>query len=55
VRLAIGQLYDYLRFVPEATGRLLLPEEPSDDVKRLIRSCGFGLTYRRLGSWINEA
>ena len=54
VRLAIGQLLDYLRFVPEATGVILLPDEPTPDVKRLIHSVGFELTFRRLGSWITE-
>ena len=54
VRLAIGQLLDYLRFVPDARGRLLLPEEPNPDIKRLIHSCGFGLAFRRLGTWIIE-
>lgn len=55
VRLAIGQLLDYLRFASEASGRILLPDEPSPDVKRLIRSVGFGLVYRKLGSWVIEA
>lgn len=54
VRLAIGQLLDYLRFIADVRGCLLLPDEPSEDVKLLIRSCGFGLVYRRLGSWIIE-
>lgn len=52
VRLAIGQLLDYLRFAPDASGSILLPDEPTPDVKRLIQSVGFGLVYRRLGSWV---
>lgn len=52
VRLAIGQLLDYLRFAPDASGSILLPDAPSDDVKRLIRAVGFGLVYRKLGSWV---
>ncbi|GAA2124719.1 hypothetical protein GCM10009843_21670 [Nocardioides bigeumensis] len=55
VRLAVGQLLDYLRFVPKASGSVLLPEEPSGDVKLLIQSVGFGLVYRNLGSWVVEA
>lgn len=54
VRLAIGQLLDYLRFAPEASGSILLPDEPTTDVKRLVHSVGFGLTYRKLGSWVTE-
>lgn len=54
VRLGVGQLMDYLRFMPGVTGALLLPAEPSADLKALIRSCGFGVTYRRLGSWVAE-
>lgn len=52
VRLGIGQLLDYLRFVPGATGCLLLPSEPSDDIKSLIKSCRLGVTYKGLGSWL---
>lgn len=52
VRLGIGQLMDYLRFLPEARGALLLPEEPEADLKSLIASCGFGLVYRSLGQWV---
>lgn len=51
VRLGIGQLMDYLRFLPEARGALLLPEEPAPDLRSLIASCGFGLAYRALGQW----
>lgn len=54
IRLGVGQILDYLRFLPEARGRLLLPEEPSADLKQLVKSCALGLAYRRLGSWIIE-
>lgn len=54
VRLAVGQLLDYLRFTTEASGSILLPDEPTPDIKRLIQSVGFGLVYRKLGSWIIE-
>lgn len=54
VRLAVGQLLDYLRFTSEASGCILLPDEPTHDVKRLIQSVGFGLVYRKLGSWVVE-
>ncbi|KQP66900.1 hypothetical protein [Nocardioides sp. Leaf285] len=55
VRLAIGQLLDYLRFVDGLAGSILLPNEPSPDVKRLIWSVGFTVTYRQLGTWITQA
>lgn len=54
IRLGIGQILDYLRFLPEARGRLLLPQEPAPDLKLLIKSCGLGLAYPDLGSWIIE-
>lgn len=51
VRLALGQLWDYLRFLPGFTGSLLLTEEPTPDVRRLVKSAGFGLVYKKLGTW----
>jgi 5-methylcytosine-specific restriction protein A len=47
VRLAIGQLLDYRRFVPvnEIRLTLLLPSEPSEDLKDLIRSCGMSCVW----------
>lgn len=51
VRLAVGQILDYLRFVPGAHGRILLPERPAIDVARFVHTCGLGLTYWHLGSW----
>lgn len=54
VRLGIGQVLDYLRFLPNVRGRLLLPSEPTSDLKHLIKSCELGLAYRRLGSWVIE-
>jgi hypothetical protein len=55
VRLGVGQLFDYLRFMPQATtGALLLPAEPSADVKQLVQHCGFRLVYRQLGSWVDS-
>lgn len=45
VRLAVGQLLDYLRFTPDAKGSLLLPSRPSPDLVAFIGACGFGLVY----------
>lgn len=54
VRLAIGQLIDYLRFLPLASGGILLQAEPSPDLKELVWAAGFSVTYRRGGEWITE-
>src|SRR5699024_10941841 len=51
VRLGVEQLLDYLRFLPDATGALLLPAEPSADLRAFLRACGLGLAYKKLGSW----
>lgn len=52
IGLGIGQILDYLRFAPRVTGRLLLPEEPSDDLKSLITACGLSYTDRKPGTGI---
>jgi len=53
IRLGIGQILDYLRFIPDAKGALLLPTQPSADLQALISSCGLGLVYKNLGSWVS--
>lgn len=46
VRMAIGQLLDYRRFiVPSPTCAVLLPVRPPQDLVDLIHSCGFTLVY----------
>jgi hypothetical protein len=48
VRLAIGQLLDYRRFVnrPSATDlAVLLPEEPSAHVRELLKACDILLLW----------
>jgi len=53
IRLAIGQLQDYLRFLPAMKARILLPEAPIIDLEDLILHCGFGLAYvSDDGEWI---
>lgn len=52
VRLAVGQLLDYLRFLPEAGGAVLLPDEPTYDLQKFVAACGLGLTYPSEGGWI---
>lgn len=54
IRLGVGQVLDYLRFLPNARGRLLLPDEPTSDLKAYITSCGLSYSYRKLGSWITS-
>jgi hypothetical protein len=52
IRLAVGQLLDYLRFLPEAGGAILLPDEPTYDLQSFVAACGLGLTYPSEGGWI---
>jgi hypothetical protein len=40
IRLAVGQLYDYGRFAPEAARAVLLPERPRPDLEALLSSSG---------------
>jgi hypothetical protein len=54
IRLAAGQLLDYLRFLPKTEGFLLLPSEPSKDLVAFIHSCGFGLVYESEDEWIER-
>ncbi|MYQ99970.1 hypothetical protein [Streptomyces sp. SID6139] len=49
VRMAIGQLFDYRRRVPnrdELRLAVLLPSEPTEDMKELLAELGMGLVYR---------
>lgn len=52
IRLAVGQLLDYLRFLPDADGAILLPDEPSYDLQSFVAACGLGLTYASADTWI---
>jgi hypothetical protein len=45
IRMALGQLLDYRRFVPHARCAVLLPEQPRADLVALIRSAGVGLYW----------
>ncbi|GGD31416.1 hypothetical protein [Nocardioides daphniae] len=56
VRLAIGQLMDYMRFMPEPEpeGYILLPEAPIIDLEKLIFVAGFGYVYPEGDEWIYE-
>lgn len=54
IRLGIGQLYDYLRHFENVQGALLLPSDPSYDLRDLIFSRGFWVTYPEGDSWVTE-
>lgn len=46
VRLAIGQLLDYRRFVDDVRGMtIVLPVRPAEDLVHLVQSCGMELLY----------
>jgi len=46
IRMAIGQLYDYRRFVDAGTNlSILLPELPRPDLQELIQSTGIAIIY----------
>ena len=51
IRLGVGQLLDYLRFVPGARGALLLPERPTADLVAFVHSAGFGVVYETPDGW----
>lgn len=47
IRMAIGQLFDYGRFVtPSPRLAVLLPSEPRGDLRELLRSVGIDLVWR---------
>ncbi|MFC4008603.1 hypothetical protein ACFOY2_15335 [Nonomuraea purpurea] len=54
VRMAIGQLMDYRRYVnpPAPALAILLPEEPHDDIKALLNDLGIALVYSADGTFI---
>ena len=46
IRMALGQLLDYRRFVPNARCAILLPDKPRQDLVALIQSAGVGLYWQ---------
>ena len=46
VRMALGQLIDYARFVPSARLAILLPSKPRGDLLNLIESAGVELYWQ---------
>lgn len=54
VRMALGQLLDYRRFVGPNGARLLLPSRPSDDLIDLIHGLDVGCIYEtRRGTFVS--
>jgi 5-methylcytosine-specific restriction protein A len=51
IRLAIGQILDYLRFLSDVKGAILLPDKPSDDLIDLIHSVGLSLVVGDGDQW----
>lgn len=57
IRLAVGQLLDYRRNIPmeNLTTAVLLPSEPSVDLKNYLKDLGIGLAFRQTtGSFRTE-
>ena len=47
IRMAIGQVLDYRRFVtPEAAGAVLTPEEPAADLLELLATVGLAAIWQ---------
>ncbi len=45
VRSAMGQLFDYCRFLPPCALTVLLPSQPSEDLVQLLHSRGVGCVF----------
>jgi hypothetical protein len=55
IRMAIGQLADYSRFVPDATRAILVPEEPRPDLLALAESVAVGVVWPKDDSYASAA
>jgi hypothetical protein len=51
IRMAIGQLMDYRRFVKNPRCAILLPERPREDLVSLIRNAGIGIYWPHKNSF----
>jgi hypothetical protein len=45
IRMALGQLLDYKRFVEQARCAILVPSQPRPDIVKLVRSAGVELYW----------
>jgi hypothetical protein len=56
IRMAIGQLFDYRRFVARnARTAVLIPARPRDDVEKLLKSAGIAAIWPAGGSFADNA
>ncbi len=51
IRMAIGQLLDYRRFIPSDALSVLVPVRPADDLCHLLFSLGIGVTWPNDSDW----
>jgi hypothetical protein len=51
LRMAIGQLADYSRFLPESARAILVPEQPRPDLLSLAESVGVSVLWPADGSY----
>jgi hypothetical protein len=52
IRMAIGQLLDYRRFIAtDPALRVLVPVRPADDICQLLSSLGIGVTWPNDSDW----
>ena len=54
IRMAIGQLFDYRRFAPDAELAVLLPERPSSDLEELLSSVQIAAIWRDGDSFMDN-
>jgi hypothetical protein len=55
IRMALGQLLDYRRFVPNPHCALLLPDKPRPDLVALIHTAGVRLFWQEDHRFREEA
>lgn len=51
VRMAVGQLHDYGRFVEHRTKAILLPSRPRDDIRQYLSALGIVVIYEEGGEF----
>jgi hypothetical protein len=56
IRMAVGQLLDYSRFVqPAPRLAVLLPSEPREDLRELLKSAGVEIVWRKGKKFVDSA
>lgn len=54
IRMAVGQLLDYRRFVKAKHLTVLVPARPRDDLREYLESVGIGWIYEDQGGWSRD-